>query len=133
VSDQPTPRTDREAFYLSSFVGGTNGVGIEVVLAHMVRGLERELAEQKAMTDQYVTRMGENLERAVKAERELAEATEERARWLDRWMGMVAERDQWREVAEELNQAADEISQDVEWPRLDRALAEFRKLQGGAK
>lgn len=78
----------------------------------VIESLRAELAEQKAMTDDYVTRMGENLERAVRAERELAEAREDlellddaqadSIKILARSNRMERERDQWREVAEEL-------------------------------
>lgn len=75
----------------------------------VIESLRAELAEQKAMTDDYVTRMGENLERAVRAERELAErdsmntAQEVAIRELVRVVQKVtSDRDQWREVAEEL-------------------------------
>jgi hypothetical protein len=69
----------------------------------------------------------------VKLERELAEARGRQDSFADRLVAALTLAGQWREVAEDLNQAAEEISQEVEWPPLDKALAEFRKLKEASK
>jgi uncharacterized coiled-coil DUF342 family protein len=79
-------------------------------------------------------------ERIAQLERELAEAIKQRdlaSASADRNREMASklrdQRDQWREVAEELMNSAMDLTDGIEWPPFDNAREKFRKLKEASK
>ena len=90
------------------------------VSADFARQLERELAEAREANRMMHASCTEAIDqmKAISV-REVAKRR--------------SERDQWREVAEELMNSAMDITDGIEWPPFDNAREKFRKLKEASK
>ena len=117
MSEQPTPRTDAAAWVLDDDELGSTR---RVVDREFARQLERELAEARAAVTKIHADATSFIEQMTLAGKGAV-------------YKLSHERDQWREVAEELMNSAMDITDGIEWPPFDNAREKFRKLKEASK